>query len=57
VKPKFKDQKLADVDEKLIESWIRIRDMYSKKEFRNCLEVFSANTNLVKWLRETTTGK
>jgi len=57
MKPNFKEQKLENFDEKLIDTWIHIRDMYSNTEFRNCLEVFSANNKLVRWLRETTTGK
>ena len=52
----FKNQSLVDIEEQLIHKWIDITNMYSNALLHKCLEVFSKNTNLVFWLRETTKG-
>ena len=52
----FKKQALIDINEQLIIKWIAVRDMYSSEMLNKCLEVFSNNTSLVFWLKESTNG-
>ena len=52
----FKKKALIDVNEQLINKWIKITNMYSSGMLNKCLEVFSKNTNLVFWLKKATNG-
>ena len=52
----FKKKSLGEVNEQLINKWIKITDMYSSGMLNKCLEVFSNNTSLVFWLKEATNG-
>ena len=57
MKPEFKEQKLAEVDENMIHTWIYIRETYSIPALCKCLEVFAANKGLIDWLKEATNSK
>ena len=52
----FKKKSLGDVNEQLINKWIKITNTYSSGMLNKCLEVFSNNTSLVFWLKEATNG-
>ena len=57
MEPEFKEQKLADVDENMIHTWIHIRETYTQPALCKCLDVFTANKGLVDWLKEATNSK
>ena len=56
MQPGFKQQTLAEVNEELIETWKDIRNMYTAPALQTCLDIYSANTGLVEWLKEATSG-
>jgi len=56
MQPDFKQQTLAEVNEDLIETWKEIRNMYTAPALQACLDIYSANTGLVEWLKEATSG-
>jgi len=56
MKPFFKQQKLSEVDENQIITWIHIKDMYSNHNLHKCLEYFTHNIAVVQWLKESSNG-
>jgi len=56
MQPGFNQQTLAEVNEKLIDYWIEIRNMYTAPALHACLDIYSANTGLVEWLKKETSG-
>jgi len=57
MEPDFKKQTLAKIDDNIIDTWEEIKEIYTNQALRSCLNIYSANTGLVDWLRETANGK
>ena len=53
----MRDQTLADVDDRLIETGQFLEDVAKHPKKKACLESFVRSQNIVEWLRRTTKGQ
>ena len=53
----MKDQTLADVDDRLIETGQFLVDVAKNPKKKACLESFVRSQNIVEWLKSTTKGQ